>query len=110
MKTILAEFIVLFLFWAVGVLIILLLAGLIGPQWLKERMRRQVRWFWRDASVFMPTDPYKRPGEALKEGLHNFWPTKERLRNNFIIAFGQIFMFLGVLALGVVLYILWLSR
>ena|SRR6266513_2273284 len=110
MQTIFAQFILLFLFWAVGVLIILLLAGLIGPLWLKEKMRRQVRWYWRDASPFMPMDPYKPPSEALKEGFNNFWPTKQRIRNNLLIALGQFLMFFGILALGLILYILWQSH
>jgi hypothetical protein len=90
--------------WIACVFIVLLVAGLIGPKWLKERMRRQVRWSWRDASLFMPMDPYKPGGDALKEGIDNFYPTKERVRNFLHFEIGKFLLLFGLVALLLVLY------
>jgi len=103
MQTTLGEYLLLFLMWAVGVLVLLLFSGLIGPKWLKEKMRRQVLWSWRDASLFMPMDPYKPIGQALKEGIDNFNPTKERFRNFLNLELGKLLLLVGIVSLVLIL-------
>lgn len=54
----------------------------------------------------MPIDPYKPAGQALKEGIDNFYPTKERFRNFLRMEFGKLLLLLGIIALFLVLYAL----
>lgn len=90
--------------------VILLALGMIGPEWLKQKMRRQVRWNLYDASPFFPLDPYKPATEALKEGAKNFWPTKQRMRNYRQILLGQLLLTFGLFALVIFFYIFWQAR
>jgi len=104
------QIVILVVAFAAAILMVLLSAGLIGPKRFRKRVRRLVTWYWQDASPFMALDPYKPAGEALKEGVDNFLPTKQRFRNNLTVALGQFLIFFGILALGLVLYIVWRSR
>ena len=101
------QLILLLLFGATGALIVLMVAGIIGPKWLKNRMRRLIRWYWGPASLIMPMDPYKPVGEALNEKASDFGSKQERVKNNNIVILGQLLLTFSVLALGFVLYILW---
>ena len=63
-----------------SLLFLLLFFGIVGPNWLKVRMRRLNKWLSMQATLFFPVNPYKSLPEALKQGLKEFWPTKGRLR------------------------------
>mgnify|MGYP001611206502 FL=1 len=67
----------------VGITLILNQYGLIGPRWLRDRMRRLIKWESRDASLFFATDPYQSPKEAIKEGIHKFFPARRRVKHFF---------------------------
>jgi hypothetical protein len=74
------------LFATVSVICLLILFGIIGPQRLRNRMRKFITWYYRDAALFGPIDPYAPIAPAVKEQIHNFWPTKERVRNAVFLA------------------------
>lgn len=64
-----------------GILLVFFLFGDIGPQWLRDRMRRMTKWLSYDARPFFPIDPYKPFPDALKESVDNALPTGERWKN-----------------------------
>lgn len=89
------------------IIIILVLFGLIGPQWVKNLMRRYQRWYHGEGQVFLPMDPYKPLGPALKEAWTNRWPEREQrffpwLFPNF---HSTKLKFLILIITGVILYI-----
>jgi hypothetical protein len=102
----LSQYIFVFAACLVATLIMLFSVGLIGPKKLKDKIRRSVQWQWTKASLFLPVDPYKPAGEALKEGADNCFPAKERLRNFLTIEFGKVLLLLGIIAFLLVLYVI----
>jgi len=89
-----------------GFLLMLLLLGVVGPKRLKERMRRLIRWYSYDSQLFLPLDPYKPIAKALKEGVENFVPTKQRLVKFLYVNLGVFLLFLGLTLLLIVLDVL----
>jgi len=85
----------------------LVFLGVIGPKGLKERMRRLIRWYSYDAELFLPLDPYKPLSRALREGVENFAPTKQRLLNFSYVVLGLVLVFLGLTLLLIIVDILW---
>ena len=65
--------------------ILLFLTGLVGPKSVRRLMRDLNRWWYKDSPLFFPMDPYEPISQAVKEGLKNFWPTKRRLQNSFLL-------------------------
>jgi len=93
-----------------GFLLMLLLLGVVGPKRIKERIRRLIRWYSYDAELFLPLDPYKPISKALKEGVENFMPTKQRLLNFLYVNLGVFLLFLGLTLLLIVLDVLRSAR
>jgi len=110
MQGTLGPVLILLLMTVVGTVVVLLATGLIGPKWLKDKARRQIRWQWGPSSPLLPMDPYKPIGEALSQKESDFGSMKERVRNNNIFILGQLLLTFGLLALGVLFSIFWLSR
>jgi len=92
---------ILLLFFTVLILfaVILLLFGLIGPSWLRNLVRRFHTFFEKDAVILFPIDPYKPLPDAVKEGMENFWPTKERFRKFLLM----VALFLSIAGIGVII-------
>lgn len=85
--------------WFGGYIMILMLLvsvyyGLIGPKWLREPMRRFTKWEFYGTSLFFPLDPYKPLPQALREGVRNFFPTRERAKQ---------WLFFGLFELAVII-------
>lgn len=76
----------LIIFLILLVLFLLLAFGLIGPKWLKRRVQKLNVWYYTRAVLFFPTHPYKPLREALKEGVKEFFPTRERIKNVAILS------------------------
>jgi len=79
------------LFVSISALFILfVLFGVIGPKWLRIRMRKFNTWAEKEGALLFPLDPYKPLGEALKESLKNPIPP---IKGRFI---GWIILFLSL--------------
>jgi hypothetical protein len=84
-----------------AVLFVLFFFGLIGPKWLKNRIRKFNTWAEKDGAVFFPIDPYKPIGIAVREGLRNSFPITRHKR---LVAYALIVMN-GLLILAMMQYI-----
>jgi len=57
--------------------------GYLGPKRLREKMHKFNRWYFHGSSLWLPMQPDKPIFSSIKEGTHEFWPSKERLRQVF---------------------------
>lgn len=73
------------IFTLVGTSWMLIVAGLVGPKKLKTRIREFQIWTRTKTVIFFPVHPYQAIDEALKGGIKEFVPTKERIKNFLIL-------------------------
>ena len=73
------------IFALIGISWMLIAAGLMGPKRLKTRMREFQIWSRTKAVIFFPVHPHQAIDEALKGGIKEFVPTKERIKNFLIL-------------------------
>jgi hypothetical protein len=65
----------------VGILLVLLIYGEIGPRWLRNLMRRYQKWNWTDAAPVLPIDPYKPASEIFDEKESSIPLPQKRVKN-----------------------------
>src|SRR6266478_3069376 len=86
------------------ILILLLSTGSIGPTRLRRFTRKVNTWFFHDAQLFFPIDPYKPLNEAVRDGWKQFAPDRQRLRNILLLLIVSLaFMCLSILVSVVLL-------
>ena len=87
------------IFALIGISWMLIAAGLMGPKRLKTRMREFQIWSRTKAVIFFPVHPHQAIDEALKGGIKEFVPTKERIKN-FLILNIITLIFVVILIIG----------
>jgi len=91
------------IFILIGALWMLIVAGFLGPKKLKTRMREFQIWFRTKAVIFFPLHPYQAIDEALKGGVKEFVPTKQRIKNLLILTI--ITLIFAILVISLLIWI-----
>jgi len=84
----------------IGITLVFLFFGEIGPRWWKDFMHRYQRWNFGAAAPIMQINPYRPITEALNENSDKFPPVKKRIKNAFLQR--AIFYLVGIV-IGIIL-------
>ena len=90
-------------FILIGTSWMLIVTGFLGPKKLKTRMREFQIWLRTKAVIFFPLHPYQAIDEALKGGVREFVPTKQRIKNLLILTI--ITLIFAVLVISLLIWI-----
>lgn len=99
---ILAYTLTVFLLPVVLVTLLLFVFGLIGPAFIRNKIKKFDDWYFLNESLYMPINPAESLTQAIPEAFDSFWPSKERLKNFTMIMLAQ---FLIALVFTILVYL-----
>jgi len=84
------------------IILMLLFLGIIGPKRLQNTMRKINNWFFNDAAMFIPIDPYKPLSLGLKKGRQDLLPNAQRTRQALL----SVLLVIALVAIGIYISLL----